>query len=189
MNTFFKQMAATGIKRVSLELIFVGEELSVVVTPKSDLKDKSLSDLKPIVMRGSVEDMDQEFFNEISKPMISITELYSNVELVEKSIEEVDKNSDAKKKIKEQQDKEKKEKETKLEKAWKRLEAITTTEGYDAKKEKDKVLKALSEIEVIDPGNKKAADFKEAFIKETTEVSLFDVSDFDDLNVNPNTEK
>ncbi len=65
------------------------------------------------------------------------------------------------------------DKKAKLEKAFKVLDAITGSEGYDAKKEVAKVNKALDSIFEIDPDNKKAIDFKTEFIKATTEISLF----------------
>lgn len=184
MSTFFQQMAATGIKRVSLELIYINDELSVIVRPKSDSKDKALESMRPIVLKGTPSEMDLHFFDNVLKPLEITSEFMTNLVEYEKSLEETKKNSEMNEKVKDDAKKQKKEKTEKLEKAFRQLEAITGTEGYDAKKEKDKVLKALDNIFAIDPNNKKAQDFKTDFIKQTTEVSLFDIDEMEELNTN-----
>lgn len=62
------------------------------------------------------------------------------------------------------------------------LDAITTTEGFDIKKEKDKVQKAVNSILELDPKNKKALEFQEELKKEQ-EPNLFGEEELDDLAI------
>ena len=179
MSTFFTQLKATGIKRVSIEVLFKGEEVTVFVTPKSS---SSSTDIQPIILRGTLDEVEKGFFESVGRPLKMTSEFFSNVDDFQKQLEETKNNSAMAKQIKDKEKSDKEEKAKKLEKGFKQLEAITGSEGYDAKKEKDKVLKAIDIILEIDPENKKAKDFKEDFIKQVTEVSLFDMDEMDELN-------
>ena len=97
-------------------------------------------------------------------------------------LEERTKDSDMAKKAKEKEQKEKETLKKKIESAEKMLDAITGTEGFDIKKEKDKVQKAVNGILELDPKNKKALEFQEE-LKKAQEPDLFGAGELDGLTI------
>lgn len=182
MSTFFKELKATGITNFNLEVKFEDDDKVVIILlPKTTAKDAAMQNIKPLVLRGPIQDVDREFFNSINTPLQEVAALFTNVVSFEESKQKAEADSVVKKSKKDAEKKQEEEKKSKLEKAFKQLEAITSSEGYDAKKEKAKVLKALDNIFLIDADNKKAQDFKTEFIKEVSEVSLFDANEIDNI--------
>lgn len=89
---FFKQMSDIGIKDVTIE-IKVAEDgrMTVLTSPKSIAKDKALNSIKPLLLTGTVEELDSGYFEAIEKPLKKTSKFFNNVESYEAKIEDAKK--------------------------------------------------------------------------------------------------
>ena len=184
MTNFFSELANLGLKAANLQLVFGDNgEVTVILKPEVKVKDSSMQHLSPLVFRAeSVEIADSDFFDDIKSPISSFVSKHTNFQKFEAELEESTKESDMTKKAKEKEQKEKEALQKKIDSAVKVLDAITTTEGFDIKKEKDKVQRAVNGILELDPKNKKALEFQEE-LKKAQEPDLFGAGELDDLAI------
>lgn len=206
MSTFFNQLKGLGLKSMNLEIGFLtlpeGEKVSVIVRPKTEVTDPAFAELQPLVLRGTVEQLDEKFFEIITKSLTPTVEMFTNAEAYQAAQEKA--NAEAKHNKKEEPKKEKatkektattppppkaeeteaeklerlkKEKQDKIDAAVQKFEDYRATEGLDAVKEKSKLQKLIADIHVLDPDNARAAEFTQWLIKASEPVSLFSADD------------
>ncbi|HDZ15398.1 hypothetical protein LCGC14_1708960 [marine sediment metagenome] len=145
MNNFFSTLHETGIEQYGISISFDGDAVSVSVLPKSSAKDKALQSLKPLTLRGTVQEVDDKFFEILQKPLERTNALFRNTVAFEQALKETE--------LKTQQVKKKKESTGKK-----------TTELKQLLKEKDfnpmqdykKATDIANEILKIDPNHKEA---------------------------------
>lgn len=90
---------------VKLVLTKVNGILTVSVLPtKIGLKDEAKNNLSPIVIRGTAEELDQKFIEIIKQPLKTSTELLTNMDTFEKSMEATQAKSKAATEAKKKQD-------------------------------------------------------------------------------------
>ncbi|WP_313515586.1 PRTRC system protein E [Sphingobacterium sp.] len=109
MSTFFTQLKSViGQAELQINIKSKGEELTVMINPKSTASDPALQNLQPLILSGTPEDLDEGFFNGISEPLTKVTGLISNIEQFENSASKADEESRIKKaaedKLKKQQE-------------------------------------------------------------------------------------
>jgi PRTRC genetic system protein E len=98
---FFETLVQTGIKDVVFQVKQDDKGLlTVFITPKSIANDSALKELKPIILSGTVEDMDEGFFEAISPALEQAQKLFSNVVDFEAQLAEIAKATADKKKTK-----------------------------------------------------------------------------------------
>lgn len=196
MSTFFKELHAMGLNSVNIEIFFDKTQenhCAVIVKPKTTSDDPALNNMPPLVMKGTVQEMDEKFFEVIRQPLTSVASLFSTAEQFMATVKEADKNAKhakaekeaadkAKKDEKEKAEKEAKAKKEKFEKAVAALDAFQSSEGYEPKKDKEKTLKLIDAILEIEPEHKATLTHKEEFIKATSTVDLFSAEDDEFLN-------
>lgn len=143
---FFKNLLETGLQNVIIELKQDSTgEITVMVTPKTIAKDSALKTLTTLYMTGPVDEVDEMFFDQFTKPLENTATLISNVEKYEMQTEKAAKNTDAEKKTKE----ENKKLQSELEKS---ISGLKTPEEWIKNKEKIQLnIDALTEK---DPSNK-----------------------------------
>lgn len=87
--SFFKQLLATGLKRVVLDVIQTESKVTVVISPKS--KDEK-NPIKPMsISFPTVEELDESFLQIIQTPLQKTAEYFSNISGYEKQLEELTK--------------------------------------------------------------------------------------------------
>lgn len=94
---FFKKISELGVTNIDIKIVEKNGSISVSFMPKSMAKDKALELIKPLMLTGTAEELDAEFFNIISEPVKKAAGIISNVESFEKTTEEADKNKAEKK--------------------------------------------------------------------------------------------
>ena len=160
---FFKQLQNTGIKNVSIDIIFSEDHtVSIALVPKSFASDSALKVLKPITLSSDVNQMDKHFFETIYVPLKNTQKFYNNVEQYEAQREETRKKTE-----------EAKSKKIALKKAKEKLSAILDNTTYDPLKDKVKTFNAIEAILSIDPLDKFAQDNKTELQKTLASPSLF----------------
>ena len=108
--SFFKQLLATGLQRVIIDVIKTESKVTVVLTPKTQSTDPSVQAIKPLhISYHSVEEMDHKFFTMITSPMSQTATFFNNISEYEKSLEEAKKAAEEKKSSKTKATAEKKE--------------------------------------------------------------------------------
>lgn len=111
MSNFFTQLKSViGQAELQINIKSKGEELTVMINPKSSANDPALSNIQPLILSGTPEELDEGFFNGISEPLSRVTGLMINIEEFEKSASKADEESKVKKaaeeKLKKQQESE-----------------------------------------------------------------------------------
>ena len=79
---FFKQLSEVGVNKLELQVVIKNETISVIITP--ELKNVKAI---PLTVSGTAEELDEGFFDVITKPLQKAGGLASNVEEFEKSLE------------------------------------------------------------------------------------------------------
>lgn len=126
------------------------EQITVSVIPKVASSDEATKKISPLVLKGTAEEMDDNFIDAISEPIEKTIGFLDNVVEYEKSLEE----AKAKSKIEEDKKKENKEKEDKRKKELEKAEKLIKEEYFDkAEKIVNDVLKEMA-------NNKKALELK-----------------------------
>lgn len=87
--SFFKQLLATGLKRVVLDVIQTETKVTVVISPKQ--KDEK-NPIKPMsISFPTVEELDENFLQIVQTPLEKTAEYFSNISDYEKQLEELTK--------------------------------------------------------------------------------------------------
>lgn len=114
MSTFFKSIEQIA-GQVELQFNIKAKDgiLTVMVTPKAQIKDSAFSNMKPLFISGSADELDNEFLEAIAKPLEKAAGIIHNIATFEAGTEKLAKENDAAKK---QAELDKKEKEARLKK-------------------------------------------------------------------------
>src|SRR5690554_5028306 len=98
MNNFFTQLAAViGKAELQLNIKTKGEQLTVMLTPKTSADDPALANLQPLFVTGTPAQLDEDFINAISKPLQKAVGLIANIEDFEVSTKKAEEESKIKK--------------------------------------------------------------------------------------------
>lgn len=115
MTQFFKQMSTLiGKADVNLTFRMNGDQMTILVTSKNTSKDDVLDNIKPITITGTAEELDQDFFNVVTKPLSKSAGLITNAVEFEKELSQKE-NETAAAKAKAEADKKEKEAKAKAE--------------------------------------------------------------------------
>jgi len=101
MSNFFSILQQTEISQFGISISFDGDTVSVSVLPKSSAKDKALQTLKPLTLRGTVQEVDEKFFQILQKPLEQTKALFRNTVAFEQALKETEKKTQQAKKKKE----------------------------------------------------------------------------------------
>ncbi|GEM67590.1 hypothetical protein SMI01S_11960 [Sphingobacterium mizutaii NBRC 14946 = DSM 11724] len=113
MSNFFTQLKSViGQAELQINIKSKGEELTVMINPKSTASDPALQNIQPLILSGTPEELDEGFIKGVSEPLGRVTGLMTNIEEFEKSASKADEESKVKKaaeeKLKKQQEAESK---------------------------------------------------------------------------------
>lgn len=149
---FFKQLSETGIKDVTIE-IKVAEDgrVTVLTSPKSIAKDKGLSTMKPLLLTGTLDELDAGYFKAVSEPLKKTSSFFKNVESYEANLENAKKETAE---AKAEKDKEK----TALTTLSKLISKLKT--AADWLKNKDNIKKCIDDVLEINQENSAAKKAK-----------------------------
>ena len=101
MSNFFSTLKQMGIEQYGISILFDDETVSVSVLPKTNAKDKALQTLKPLTLRGTIEEVDEKFFQILQKPLEQTNSLFRNTLAFEQALKETEKKTQPAKKKKE----------------------------------------------------------------------------------------
>lgn len=101
MNNFFSTLQQTGIEQYGMSILFDGATVSVSILPKSSAKDKALQTLKPLTLRGTIQEVDEKFFQVLQKPLEQTNALFRNTLAFEQALKETEQKTQQAKKKKE----------------------------------------------------------------------------------------
>lgn len=103
---FFTTLARFGFKQLNLTLTLLDNgDLAVNVRPENFSGDSAYDEIKPMTVTGNPKDLDQEFFGVISRPLKMTHDKMSVAEKYIKELEKQEKETKAKKAIKDRADK------------------------------------------------------------------------------------
>jgi PRTRC genetic system protein E len=160
--------------RLNIIIAKVEEGLVVSIIPKVSAKDQAVDKVKPLILRGTPQEIEDNFIDAISGPIKSTTEFFDNVVEHEKSLEKAAEESKIaeteKKKKKEESEKAKKE----LEKELKKMEEHLEREQYAT------VIQRVSELNAKGIKSSKLVEMKakaEKMKAELPQVDMFDMID------------
>ena len=145
MNQFFSSLQQTGIAQYGISILFDNDMVSVSLLPKSNAKDKALQSLKPITVRGTVQEVGERFFEILKKPLEQTKALFDNTTAFEHSLKETEQKT--------QQAKNKKESTTK--KAME-LKQLLKEKDFNPMTDHKKATDLANEIIKTDPNHKDA---------------------------------
>jgi len=115
MNNFFTQLAAIiGKAELQLNIKTKGDQLTVMLTPKTTANDPALANLQPLIITGTAQQLDEDFLNAISQPLQKAVGLIANIEDFEVSTKKAEEESKIKKAEEEKIKKQKEENQKKL---------------------------------------------------------------------------
>ncbi len=150
---------------IKLVLTKVNGVVSVSVLPtKIGLKDEAKDNLSPIIIKGTAEELDQSFIDTIKQPLQRATELLTNLDTFEKSMEATQAKSKSATEAKKKQEADKKAYTDKF----KKVEALYTEKKYS---EAALLLKEASEMSGAD--NKQCEILKNKINIELNSGTLF----------------
>ena len=97
----FKQLEPF-LKNATLNLVIkqVEDKLIVSILPKPNIEDKSKENLIPLVIKGTVEELDQEFISLVNTQLTEATGIINNIAAFEAQAKEMKDKSEAQKKAK-----------------------------------------------------------------------------------------
>ena len=133
-----------------------GDTVIVSLLPQPRIKDNAKESVQPMVIRGTIEELDEEFFNAIEKPMTKVSGLVIEIDSFEKGAEKLAEENKQQATIKAQA-KKNKEKVDKI--IIKGRELMKADDLKGAQKELDKAIKLTPGTSVV---NKFAKDLEEA---------------------------
>lgn len=154
---FFKDLEKLKINRISLDIVFSNDLLTVCVVPKNNSNDNALDDIKPRIITNTAEVLDTSFFERISKDLSNTAKAFDNAKAYNAKLDE--------QKKKTQQAKEQQQKVKKLTDDIKKILEEKTLDD----KMKTKASKAISELLKLEPNNTFALNSK----KQISQGGLF----------------
>lgn len=178
-TNFFTQLGEKGIKNLSFTFDEIEDSrYMIIIKQNPKFNDDGANMLPPQVLKGTLQDMDNYFFDEKHNPLMETATFVSNINSYHKMKTEADKATKEAKDKKEAADKEKKDKDKKLKNLVEDLNGIFKEEGFDIKNDlfNQRVLKATDKILAIDPEHKTALEKK----KEAQNSSAMPSFNFDE---------
>ena len=110
MNNFFKSLEPiVGQVDLQINLKAKGDLITCMVMPKSEIKDSAFSNIKPVFVTGTAEELDAEFLSAIINPLASAAGVINNIKSFEAGAQKLANENDAAKKQKEAEKKAKDE--------------------------------------------------------------------------------
>ena len=159
-TNFFTELKKLDLKQLNFSVFFKEDTVTISVLPKSSSEDNATK-LKPIVLRGNVEDLDNLFFENLSAPLKNTATFFSNVEEYQIQKSEKEKETQQAKDLK----KEIKSLEEKLTK-------IVSEAEFNAEESKPKILTIVKDLLELSNSNTLANHWKSEIEKLTT-ATLF----------------
>ena len=141
MKTNFFATIAPFLGSMNLTLTVAkgsGDTVVVSLLPQPRIKDNAKDSVQPMVIRGTIEELDNEFFNAIKEPMTKVTGIVIEIDNFEKGAEKLAEENKHQAELKAQA-KKNKEKVAKI--IIKANEFITDKDFNNAEKELDKAIK------------------------------------------------
>ena len=141
MKTNFFATIAPFLGSMNLTLTVAkgsGDTVVVSLLPQPRIKDNAKDSVQPMVIRGTIEELDNEFFNAIKEPMTEVTGIVIEIDNFEKGAEKLAEENKHQAELKAQA-KKNKEKVAKI--IIKANEFITAKDFNNAEKELDKAIK------------------------------------------------
>ena len=146
----------------------VSGTIIVSVLPQLRIKDNAKENIQPMIIRGSIEELDESFFNAIKEPMTKVSGIVIEIDNFEKGADKLAEENKAKDAIKAEAKKNKEKSDKIIEKA---------QELFDAK-DYDGAEKELAKAIALTPGtpaiNKLSNSIKDAKVSEA-QVDIFSV--------------
>lgn len=191
--SFFKQLLATGLQRVIIDVIKTESKVTVVLTPKTQSTDPSVNAIKPLhISFSTVEEMDDKFFSMISSPLSETAEFFNNISEYEKSLEEAKKAAEEKKANKTKSTTDKKSAPAKPKAAELDFEVpadITKESTEEILEEAEKVISEAKSDEVVSNDNTKEAKPEEVVTEETKIEEIQEAVIEEEIQNDPEPEK
>lgn len=159
-TNFFTELKKLDLKQLSFSVFFKENTVSISVLPKSNSEDNATK-LKPIVLRGTIEELDNLFFENLSTPLKDTAKFFSNIEEYQIQKSEKEKETQQAKDLK----KEIKSLEEKLSK-------IVSEAEFNAEESKPKILIIVKDLLELSNNNTLANHWKLEIEKLTT-ATLF----------------
>ena len=103
MKTNFFATIAPFLGSMNLTLTVAkgsGDTVIVSLLPQPRIKDNAKESVQPMVIRGTIEELDEEFFNAIKEPMTKVTGIVIEIDNFEKGAEKLAEDNKAKDAIK-----------------------------------------------------------------------------------------
>ena len=124
MNGFSFKLLEQYLNNTNINIVITKNDnvLSVSLLPQPKCKDEAFKALKPIVLKGTAEELDAEFHKIIQKPLDKVAGIVSNVISFEESADKSAAETKAASEIKDKAKKDKEKAEKKVEKAKEYLE-------------------------------------------------------------------
>ena len=131
MTQFFTELdpLLNGVD-VVLTIRKSGEQVTVSVLAKGDVKDKAAQNIPPFIISGTASEIDAAFFQTIKQPLQKTAGILTNMSEYEKSQEKADSESAAKKEEKAKAEKEKKQRKEKHDKLVKKSAELEKDSKY-----------------------------------------------------------
>lgn len=131
MSNFFKSIESIA-DQVELQFNIKGKDgkLTVMVMPKAQLKDSAYKNMQPMVITGTAEELDAEFFSAVASPLQRAAGIVHNIAVFEQNADKLAKENDAVKKQAEAAKKEKDERLKKYAAIMKKADAFEADKNY-----------------------------------------------------------
>lgn len=172
MKTNFFATIAPFLGSMNLTLTVAkgsGDTVIVSLLPQPRIKDNAKESVQPMVIRGTIEELDEEFFNAIKEPMTKVTGIVIEIDNFEKGAEKLAEDNKAKDAIKAEAKKNK----DKADKIVKKAEELFEAKDYDkAEKELAKAIALTPGTPAINKLSNSINDAKEA-LKPKDQVDIF----------------
>ena len=172
MKTNFFATIAPFLGSMNLTLTVAkgsGDTVIVSLLPQPRIKDNAKDSVQPMVIRGTIEELDEEFFNAIKEPMTKVTGIVIEIESFEKGAEKLAEDNKAKDAIKAEAKKNK----DKSDKIVKKAQELFEAKDYDkAEKELAKAIALTPGTPAINKLSNSINDAKEA-LKPKDQVDIF----------------
>ena len=169
MKTNFFATIAPFLGSMNLTLTVAkgsGDTVIVSLLPQPRIKDNAKDSVQPMVIRGTIEELDEEFFNAIKEPMNKVTGIVIEIDNFEKGADKLAEDNKAKDAIKAEAKKNK----DKADKIVKKAEELFEAKDYDGAE------KELAKAIALTPGtpaiNKLSNSIKDAKVPES-QVDIF----------------
>lgn len=172
MKTNFFATIAPFLGSMNLTLTVAkgsGDTVVVSLLPQPRIKDNAKDSMQPMVIRGTIQELDEEFFNAIKEPMTKVTGIVIEIDNFEKGAEKLAEDNKAKDAIKAEAKKNK----DKADKIVKKAQELFDTKDYDkAEKELAKAIALTPGTPAINKLSNSINDAKEA-LKPKDQVDIF----------------